>query len=121
MKDDKRFYDRFEGEKKFIFCLTDHDEVIERLHVWAGYFDDIMSLIPYSEKGWECLAEYYQLALDYDDEHWKVPNCKKALQQLTGINRNRMKYPRRSDCYDAMVELFQRAVEEKLDVYIDRE
>lgn len=121
MKDDKRFYEGFEGEKKFIFCLCENENVIERLHLWEGYFDDILSLIPMSEKGWEGLAEYYQLALDFDDEHWKVPSCRKALAQLTAIDRNRMKYPRRSDCYDAVVELFKRAVDGKLQVYIDSE
>ena len=37
------------------------------------------------------------------------------------IDRHRMKYPRRSDCYDALVELFTQAVEKKLEVYIDSE
>jgi hypothetical protein len=121
MKEDKRFYEGFDGEKKFVFCLCKGEDVLEKIHVWEGFFDDIMSLIPYSNKGWECLSEYYQLALDFDQPHWKVPNCSKALNQLTAIDRNRMKYPRRSDCYDTIVELFKKAVEEKLDVYIDHE
>ncbi|MBO5572182.1 MAG: hypothetical protein J5926_05675 [Ruminococcus sp.] len=121
MKEDKRFYEGFEGEKKFIFCLYENDTPIEKLHLWEGYFDDILSLIPYSGKKWDGLAEYYQLALDFDDEHWKVPSCRKALEQLEAIDRHRMKYPRRSDCYDAVVELFRKAVSGKLDVYIDCE
>lgn len=121
MKEDKRFYEGFDGEKKFILCLCKNDNVLEKFHVWEGFFDDIMSLIPYSNKGWEYLAEYYQLALDFDNSHWKVPDCSKALNQLMAIDRHRMKYPRRSDCYDALVEFFTKAVDEKLDVYIDNE
>ena len=49
------------------------------------------------------------------------PEDAKALEQLEAIDRHRMKYPRRSDCYDAVVELFRKAVAEKLDVYIDCE
>ncbi len=57
MKEDKRFYEGFDGEKKFILCLCKNDNVLEKFHVWEGFFDDIMSLIPYSNKGGECLAE----------------------------------------------------------------
>ena len=75
MKEDKRFYEGFDGEKKFIFCLCKGEDILEKLHVWEGFFDDIMSLIPYSNKGGNVWLSIISLPLTSTTTTGKCPTA----------------------------------------------
>ncbi len=45
MTENYKYYDGFEGEPEYTFCLYDVNCPIEKTHLWGGYFEDISVLL----------------------------------------------------------------------------
>ena len=113
------YYDGFEGDPEYIFCLYNGDYIIEKFHVWGGYFGDIIDTIEPDENGWTSLAEYYQLCWDFDNDNWKVPDVKQALHQLKNVDTSKMHFAESHKVLKILIEMFTRAYENNLTIYIE--
>ena len=113
------YYDGFEGEPEYTFCLYDGNCPIEKIHLWDGYFGDIIDTIEPTEKGWTSLAEYYQLCLELENDNWKVPDIVVALDQLMNVDKTKIKFPKSHEILKLLIEMFIKACENNLTVYIE--
>lgn len=114
-----RYYDGFEGEPEYTFCLYDENNPIEKIHLWDGYFGDIIDTIEPTEKGWTSLAEYYQMCIYFDNDNWKIPDIQSALQQLENIDTSKIKFPKSHEVLKILIEIFIKAYENNLTIYIE--
>ena len=119
MTENFSYYDGFEGEPEYTFCLYDGNFPIEKIHLWDGYFGDIIDTIEPTEKGWTSLAEYYQMCIYFDNDNWKIPDIKSALQQLKNIDTSKIKFPKSHEVLKILIEIFTKAYENNLIVYIE--
>lgn len=119
MTENYAYYNGFEGEPEYIFCLYDNNIPVEKIHIWDGYFSDIIRTVPPTETGWTGLAEYYQLCLYFDNDNRKVPDIHSALNQLKNIDTSKIKFPESHEVLKILAEMFARACENNLDIYIE--
>ncbi len=119
MTENYKYYDGFEGEPEYTFCLYSDDCLIEKIHLWDGYFDDIFSTVEPTETGWTSIAEYYNLCFDLDNDNWKVPDIPSALQQLKNIDTSKIEFPESHEVLQLLIKIFTRACEDNLTVYIE--
>ena len=119
MIENYRYYDGFEGEPEYTFCLYAGNKPIEKIHLWDGYFSDIIQTVTPTETGWTSLAEYYQLCLNFDNDNWKVPDIHSALQQLKNIDLSKIKFPESHNVFKILIEMFTKACENNLTIYIE--
>jgi len=80
------FYAGFEGEAMWIIAQKDANSQIQtEIHIWAGYFDEIMRLIPPNSAGyWESVALPYHLAQDIFTI--QANDIELYMNQLSGID-----------------------------------
>ncbi|MDE5558284.1 MAG: hypothetical protein K2J32_11470 [Ruminococcus sp.] len=119
MTENYTYYDGFEGEPEYTFYLYDGNFPVEKIHLWDGYFSDIIDTIEPTEKGWTSLAEYYHMCIEFDNDNWKIPDIKSALQQLKNIDTSKIKFPESHEVLKLLVETFTRAYENNLKIYIE--
>lgn len=119
MTENYTYYDGFEGEPEYIFCLYAGDCFTEKIHIWDGYFSDIINTIKPTENGWTSLTEYYHLCIDFDNDNWKIPDIPSALRQLKNIDTSKIKFPKSHDVLKILVGIFTRACENNLIIYIE--
>lgn len=119
MTENYTYYDGFEPEPEYIFCLYDNNSPVEKIHIWDGYFCDIIRTVEPTETGWTSLAEYYNLCIEFDNDNWKVPDIKSALQQLKNIDTSKIRFPESHEVLKLLIDLFRKAVENNLTVYIE--
>lgn len=113
------YYVGFEGEPEYAFCLYAGDCLIEKIHIWDGYFSDIINTTEPTENGWTSLAEYYHLCIDFDNDNWKVLDILSSLKQLRAIDRSKIRFPKSHDVLQILVDIFTRAFENNLTIYIE--
>ncbi|MDE6833380.1 MAG: hypothetical protein K2J39_03910 [Ruminococcus sp.] len=113
------YYDGFESEPEYTFCLYDGNKPVEKIHLWAGYFCDILDIIPPDKDGWTGLAEYYQLSLEFENNYWKVPDILTALYQLENIDTSKINFPESHEVLEILIDMFKKACENNLTVYIE--
>lgn len=119
MTENYTYYDGFEGEPEYIFCLYAGDCFTEKIHIWDGYFSDIINTIKPTENGWTSLTEYYHLCIDFDNDNWKIPDIPSALRQLKNIDTSKIKFPKSHDVLQILIDMFTRACENNLTIYIE--
>lgn len=119
MTENYRYYEGFEGEPEYIFCLYDENCPIEKIHIWGGYFSDIIETVAPAQNGWESLTKYYHLCIDFDNDNWKVPDIESALQQLKNIDTSKIEFPAAHDVLTLLIEMFTKACKNNLTVYIE--
>lgn len=119
MTENYTYYSGFEGEPEYTFCLHAGNNPIEKIHVWDGYFSDIIRTVAPVETGWTSLAEYYQLCLYFDNDNWKVPDIHSALKQLKNIDTSKIRFPKSHDVLKILIEMFTKACENNLTIYIE--
>ncbi|MDE5621105.1 MAG: hypothetical protein K2I80_11420 [Ruminococcus sp.] len=119
MTENYKYYDGFEGESEYIFCLYSGDCLTEKIHIWDGYFSDIINTIEPTENGWTSLAEYYQLCIEFDNDNWKVPDSQSALQQLKNVDNLKIRFPKSHEVLKILIDVFIIACENNLTVYIE--
>ncbi|MDE6520852.1 MAG: hypothetical protein K2K91_10435 [Ruminococcus sp.] len=119
MTENYRYYENFEGEFEYIFYLYDKNCPIEKIHIWSGYFCDIIETIEPAQNSWESLAEYYHMCIDFDNDNWKVPDIKSASQQLKNIDTSKIEFPKSQEVLKLLIEMFTKACENNLTVYIE--
>lgn len=119
MTENFSYYNGFEGEPEYTFCLYDSNFPVEKIHLWDGYFGDIIDTIEPTEKGWTSLAEYYQVCIYFDSDNWKIPDIKSALQQLKNIDTSKIKFPVSHEVLKLLIDMFTRAYENNLTIYIE--
>lgn len=113
------YYEGFEGEPEYIFCLYDGSCPVEKIHIWSGYFGDIIKTVEPAPNGWTSLAEYYHMCIDFDDDNWKVPDINSALQQLKNIDASKIEFPESHNVLKLLIEMFTNACKNNLTVYIE--
>ena len=121
MIENYKYYNGFEGEPEYIFCLYDDYTLIEKVHLWDGYFSDIMNAVSPAESGWTGLAEYYNLCIDWEQEKWRVPDNAKVLQQLSELDRNKIEFSESFKVLDILIEIFTKACENNFSIYIEKD
>lgn len=119
MNENYTYYDGFEGEPEYTFCLYDNNIPVEKIHIWDGYFSDIIDTIEPDENGWTSLAEYYQLCLEFENDNWKVPDIAAALEQLMNVDKTKIRFPESHNVLEILVEFFRKALESNSEVYIE--
>ncbi len=119
MIENYRYYEGFEGEPEYIFCLYNGECLIEKIHIWDGYFSDIINTIKPTENHWTSLAEYYQLCIDFDKSNWKVPDIPSALQQLKNVDTSKIRFPKNHEVLKMLIDIFTIACQNNLVVYIE--
>lgn len=80
------FYTGFEGSGEIIFKRIVNGDV-ESIHLWEGYFDDLIIPMEISGNGqWEGLAQHYHLNTGwYETPDWKIPNVPLIIKQLENV------------------------------------
>lgn len=119
MTENYKYYNGFESEPEYIFCLYENNHVTEKIHIWCGYFSDIILTIEPVEKGWTSLAEYYHMCIDFDNDNWEIPDIHSALNQLQNIDASMIEFPVSHEVLKLLIEIFTRACENHLDIYIE--
>lgn len=119
MTENFRYYCGFEGEPEYAFCLYDGNCPVEKIHLWDGYFSDIILTIAPFETGWTSLAEYYQLCPYFDNDNWKVPDIHSALNQLKNIDTSKIRFPESHYVLQLLIEMFTKAFENNLTIYVE--
>lgn len=119
MTENFRYYGVFEGEPEYTFCLYDGNFPVEKIHLWDGYFSDIIRTVTPTSNGWTSLAEYYNLALEFDNDNWKVPDIPEALEQLQSTDKTKFKFSGSHEVLKILIEMFTKACENNLTVYIE--
>lgn len=118
MTENYRYFDGFDGEPEYIFCLYIGDCLTEKIHIWDGYFSDIINTIEPTENGWTSLAEYYQLCWDFDHDYWKIPEIYEALVQLLNVDKTKLYFPESHEVLETLIELFRKAIENNSEIFI---
>jgi len=119
MTENYKYYDGFEDEPEYTFCLYDGNCSIEKIHLWDGYFCDIIRTVEPTETGWTSIAEYYNLCFELDNDNWKVLDIHSALQQLKNIDTSKIEFPKSHEVLQLLVDMFTRACKNSLTVYIE--
>lgn len=119
MLENYTYYNGFEGEPEYTFCLYADNRLTEKIHIWDGYFGDIIQTISPAPESWTGLAEYYHLCIDFDNDNWKVPDIPSALRQLKNIDTSKIKFPKSHEVLRILIDIFTRACENNLTVYIE--
>ncbi|MDE6426347.1 MAG: hypothetical protein K2K89_09475 [Ruminococcus sp.] len=119
MMENFSYYNGFEGEPEYTFCLYDGNFPVEKIHLWDGYFCDIIETVAPTQNGWTSLAEYYHMCIDFDNDNWKVPDIKSALQQLKSIDTSKIRFPKSHEVLKILIEMFTKVYENNLIVYIE--
>lgn len=55
MTENFRYYYGFEGEPEYAFCLYAGNCPVEKIHLWDGYFSDIIRTVATTETGGQVL------------------------------------------------------------------
>lgn len=112
----EQYYQGFEGEPEIIFCTKTTKG--SSFGIWSGYFDEIMSRIKPTSKGWEGLAYYYQMEEGwYDESPWKIPDIKLVHSQLNSINVEDLDNVCK-EILSSIINLLKEAINEKAEVLI---
>ena len=119
MTENYTYYNGFEGEPEYTFCLYDGNYITEKFHIWDGYFSDIIRTVTPTPNGWTGLAEYYHMCIELDNDNWKIPDIKSALQQLENIDTSKIKFPESHEILEILIEMFKKACENNLTIYIE--
>ncbi len=119
MTENYRYYEGLEEEPEYTFCLYDGNCPIEKIHIWEGYFRDIIRTVAPVQNGWTSLAEYYHTCIDFDNENWKIPDIKSALQQLKNIDTSKIIFSESYEILSLLVEMLTKADENNQAVYIE--
>ena len=82
-----KYYIGYEGYPEIQFMSTD-ESVTDKLIIWEGFFDEIMSKIQPSDQGWTGLAYHYHMCTGWNENSpWEVDNPRKVLEQLEEIDK----------------------------------
>lgn len=119
MTENYRYYKGFEGEPEYTFCLYNENCPVEKIYIWDGYFGDIIRTVAPTQNGWTSLAEYYHTCIDFDNDNWKIPDIKSALQQLKNIDTSKIKLSESYEVLALLVEILTKADENNQAVYIE--
>lgn len=119
MTENYTYYADFEGEPEYAFCLHKHNLTVEKIHIWDGYFSDIIDTVQPTENGWTSLSEYYHLCIDFDSDNWNVPDIPSALRQLENIDTLKIKFPESHEVLETLIELFRKALESNSEIFIE--
>lgn len=120
MKENKTicdYYSKFDGEPEIV--IYSNKTKIKEIHIWEGYFDNIVMQIKPSKDGWDGIAYYYNLHEGwYDSSPWKIPNLKLFYEQLNRIDRLFLKSIE-NEILNNILILFQEAIFLSCTVYIN--
>lgn len=113
-----QFYNGFEGEPEVIFYMG--NQMSQSLHVWDGYFADILANPDLSGKGWSGFTrDYHQCenAFSYNDEETviDVDEYLTDLQQYIGC---RFAYDDTAACLDLICSFLEEARDSGLPVTV---
>ncbi len=119
MTENYTYYDGFESKPEYTFCLYDENRPIKKIHIWDGYLGNIIQTVTPTPNGWTSLAEYYQVCIYFDNDNWKIPDIKSALQQLENIDTSKMYFAKSHEVLEILIEMFKKAYENNLTIYIE--
>ena len=119
MEINEKYYEGYEGDPNMLFCRTENDIPVEKINIWDGYFDFIMSLVQPEEEGWTGLAYFYHLIIGwYEEENWLIPNIAEAYGQLEKLNPEELPYREAKEVLALLLNMLKRAMDTNGKVYI---
>ena len=113
-----KFYDGFEGEPEIHF-IYQGQELIEKVIVWEGYFDEIMMTIKPVDGRWTSLAYNYHLDIGwYEESPWKVKELREALAQFGTVDKE-MIGTEAKQMLEEICNLFEKAIGKRGEILIE--
>lgn len=117
IKDNYIFYEGYEGEPEIIISLSNKIAI----HIWDGYFEDILNSPPLNGKGWSGFTrDYHQLEGIFSEnisEQFIEPQ--EYLNDLYIYKNKQFEYEETKQLFNILVELFKEALLKKLRVKIE--
>lgn len=114
ISDNYTYYEGYEGEPEIILSLAD----TYAIHIWEGYFDDIYDSPSLDGNGWAGFTrDYHQLeGIFSNDESTAVVNPKEYLEDLMLYKDKAFEYDETSQVFELMADLFNKAIEDGMNI-----
>ncbi len=118
--DNYKFYKGYEDEPEIEFSIN--DENMETLHIWEGFFDDILRKPPLDGKGWNGFTrDYHQCEGAFDDEGEAIiTNLQEYIDDLKIYENRIFDYKETKEVYELICSWLNEAMKNNCEKIIVR-
>lgn len=108
--DNFKFYEGFEGEPEIVIKAENSDMQI--LHIWDGYFDDILREPKLDGNGWQGFTrDYHQCEGAFgDDSEAIITDINEYLSDLKSYQNRHFDYDDTKEVYDLLCSWLDNAI-----------
>jgi hypothetical protein len=118
LKSNNSFYQGYEDETEVFLCMKDMPEFC--IHIWDGYFEDILSEPHTTANGWIGFTRDYQECLGAwgNDSYMEIVNLPEYLDDLRDYRERLFEYEESKDVLALLIEFMKCAEYNKQTVIV---